>query len=179
MKATFAESGNFGPTIGDLANSLFGRRLEGSIGTSSSSDFELGPWPAGRPDGGGLNSAREPDEWRIYSTDQASKKAYLRELAINTPNGSSGETGVFGHNYFLPTASPFLKEISSFLALGENWDGEGAKKIPEKAIFQSMNFLNEVLGSNFFQSAYKCCSKSGRRSAYLLGNWGGVSGDKF
>ena len=94
-----------------------------------------------------------PDEWYTLLLDKhfsvadrqyANHNVTLRLLGRTEPNATAApESRSLTNQYPDDRASILESRIKTFLSYREDWDGDGAKKIPMPAIYASLNFLNE------------------------------------
>lgn len=90
-----------------------------------------------------------------FEQPQITLRNYLREFYSQNPFGTSLQNSTVGkamiesiNEKSVDPNDPLLKELESFYQLDDNWDGEGANKIPQVAILQATHFLRDFLDSN-------------------------------
>ncbi len=90
-----------------------------------------------------------------FEQPQITLRNYLREFYSQNLFGTSLQNSTVGkamiesiNEKSIDPNDPLLKELESFYQLDDNWDGEGANKIPQVAILQATHFLRDFLDSN-------------------------------
>ena len=92
------------------------------------------------------------DSWDMHRLDEiveiadfqhAMNRALLRELGRAESNATATPEARLQSNHYPDEFSALEGRIREFFSYGEDWDGDGAKEIPPKAIYSSLNFLAE------------------------------------
>jgi hypothetical protein len=80
----------------------------------------------------------------VAPTEQALRRKAMRTLKTASQNVTSKPQLSAFSNQVSGAHAALDHRVRKFLSLDEDWDGDGARAIPEKAVYKCLNFLNDV-----------------------------------
>lgn len=94
------------------------------------------------PDAWGAAGVTE--QYKIAECQHAKNRELLRRLGRTEPNATAApEARLRSNEYPEARESRLDSRIREFLSYSDDWDGDGAGEIPLRAIYESLNFLDE------------------------------------